>query len=108
MATPSITPALVFEACRRHRLVAVIRAAETRAALEAARAVIRGGIALVEITYSVPDAPAVMKQLVAEAPAGREAGVAAAGVRARRAPGHPRAGELRGVLHARRGPRGGG
>ena len=70
MATPTTTPALVFEACRRHRLVAVIRAAETRAALDAARAVIRGGIALVEVTYSVPDAPAVMKQLVAEAPAG--------------------------------------
>ena len=70
MATPTMTPALVFEACRRHRLVAVIRAAETRAALEAGRAVIRGGIALVEVTYSVPDAPAVMKQLVAEAPAG--------------------------------------
>src|SRR5258707_4458482 len=70
MATPSTTPALVLEACRRHGLVAVIRAAETRAALDAARAVIRGGIALGEVTYSVPDAPAVMRQLVAEAPAG--------------------------------------
>jgi 2-dehydro-3-deoxyphosphogluconate aldolase/(4S)-4-hydroxy-2-oxoglutarate aldolase len=56
----------VFAAVRAHRLVSVIRAAETNAALEAARAVIRGGIALVEITYSVPDAPSVMRQLVAE------------------------------------------
>ena len=70
MATPSQPAASVFDAIQRHRLVAVIRAAEPAAALEAARAVIRGGIALVEITYSVPDAPSVMKQLVAEAHAG--------------------------------------
>jgi 2-dehydro-3-deoxyphosphogluconate aldolase/(4S)-4-hydroxy-2-oxoglutarate aldolase len=56
----------VFAAVRAHRLVSVIRAAEAPVALEAARAVIRGGIALVEITYSVPDAPSVMRQLVAE------------------------------------------
>jgi 2-dehydro-3-deoxyphosphogluconate aldolase / (4S)-4-hydroxy-2-oxoglutarate aldolase len=56
----------VFAAVRAHRLVSVIRAAEATAALEAARAVIRGGIALVEVTYSVPDAPSVMRQLVAE------------------------------------------
>jgi 2-dehydro-3-deoxyphosphogluconate aldolase/(4S)-4-hydroxy-2-oxoglutarate aldolase len=48
-------------------LVSVIRAAEATAALEAARAVIRGGIALVEVTYSVPDAPRVMRQLVEDA-----------------------------------------
>ena len=69
MATQAIPPPLVFEAFQRHRLVAVIRAAESHAALEAARAVIRGGIALVEITYSVPDAPAVMRQLASEAAA---------------------------------------
>ena len=56
----------VFGVVRTHRLVAVIRAAETAAALEAARAVIRGGIALVEVTYSVPDAPSVMRQLASE------------------------------------------
>lgn len=56
----------VFAAVRAHRLVSVIRAAEPAAALEAARAVIRGGIALVEITYSVPDAPSVMRQLASE------------------------------------------
>jgi 2-dehydro-3-deoxyphosphogluconate aldolase/(4S)-4-hydroxy-2-oxoglutarate aldolase len=67
MATPENPTAAVFDAIRRHRLVAVIRAGEPAAALEAARAVIRGGIALVEVTYSVPDAPRVMRQLVAEA-----------------------------------------
>lgn len=67
MANPENPAAAVFDAIRRHRLVAVIRAGETAAALDAARAVIRGGIALVEVTYSVPDAPRVMRQLVAEA-----------------------------------------
>lgn len=57
----------VMDAVRAHRLVAVIRAASAEAALGAARAVVKGGIALVEVTYSVPDAPAVMRQLVADA-----------------------------------------
>ena len=48
---PSPVAAEVFAAVRMHRLVSVIRAAEPAAALEAARAVIRGGIALVEVTY---------------------------------------------------------
>ena len=63
---PSPVVTEVFAAVRSHRLVSVIRAAEPTAALEAARAVIRGGIAVVEVTYSVPDAPSVMRQLVAE------------------------------------------
>jgi 2-dehydro-3-deoxyphosphogluconate aldolase/(4S)-4-hydroxy-2-oxoglutarate aldolase len=62
--------AMVMEAVRAHRLVAVIRAARPDAALGAARAVIRGGLALVEVTYSVPDAPAVMRELAAEASPG--------------------------------------
>ena len=67
MVSPATPAALVFDAIQQHRLVAVIRAAQPAAALDAARAVIRGGIALVEVTYSVPDAPAVMRQLVDEA-----------------------------------------
>jgi 2-dehydro-3-deoxyphosphogluconate aldolase/(4S)-4-hydroxy-2-oxoglutarate aldolase len=67
MATPETPVTAVFDAIRRQRLVAVIRASEPAAALEAARAVIRGGIALVEVTYSVPDAPRVMRQLVEDA-----------------------------------------
>ncbi|HEV2105926.1 MAG TPA: hypothetical protein VGU27_09370, partial [Candidatus Eisenbacteria bacterium] len=35
-------------------------------ALAAARAVIRGGLALIEVTFTVPDAPAVMRALAAE------------------------------------------
>jgi len=70
--TPDIKPEAsanareVFDLVRAHRLVSVIRASEPAAALEAARAVIRGGIAFVEVTYSVPDAPSVMRQLVSE------------------------------------------
>ena len=69
MANPVVTPAQVFEVFRSQRLVSVIRAATSEAALGAARAVIRGGMKLVEVTYSVPDAPAVMRALAAEAPA---------------------------------------
>lgn len=68
MATPVVTPAQVFEVFRSQRLVSVIRAATSEAALGAARAVIRGGMKLVEVTYSVPDAPAVMRTLAAETP----------------------------------------
>jgi 2-dehydro-3-deoxyphosphogluconate aldolase/(4S)-4-hydroxy-2-oxoglutarate aldolase len=66
----SHTPAQVFEVARTSRLVSVIRAATPEAALGAAHAVIRGGVKLVEITYSVPDAPSVMRQLAAENHAG--------------------------------------
>lgn len=69
MATPEVTPAQVFEVFRSQRLVSVIRAATSEAALGAARAVIRGGMKLVEVTYSVPDAPAIMRTLAEEAPA---------------------------------------
>ena len=54
------------EACselRRTRLVAVIRAATPAAALAAAHAVADGGLTLIEVTYSVPDAPRVMREL---------------------------------------------
>ncbi len=56
----------VFAALSRHRLVSVIRAATPEQAYGAARAVIRGGIRLVEVTYSVPDAPSVMRRLAGE------------------------------------------
>ena len=53
----------VDEAIRKSRLVAVIRAPSTDAALAAARAVVLGGLPVVEITYSVPDAPSVMRAM---------------------------------------------
>jgi 2-dehydro-3-deoxyphosphogluconate aldolase/(4S)-4-hydroxy-2-oxoglutarate aldolase len=53
----------VFAELREHRLVAVIRAATDAQALEAARAVVRGGIRLVEITFTCPDAPGLLRAL---------------------------------------------
>ena len=51
---------------RRDRLVAVIRAASNDDAYEAARAVGRGGIRFIEVTYSVPDAPGVLRRLAGD------------------------------------------
>ena len=45
------------------RLIAVIRADSPELALDAARAVASGGIPMLEITYTVPDAPRVMRAL---------------------------------------------
>ena len=67
MSAPMNTPAKVHEVVLATRLVSVIRAATPEAALGAARAVIRGGVKLIEVTYSVPDAPSVMAELVREA-----------------------------------------
>lgn len=47
----------------RQRLLAVIRAATPEAALAAARAVARGGLSMLEVTFTVPDAPSVMAEL---------------------------------------------
>jgi 2-dehydro-3-deoxyphosphogluconate aldolase/(4S)-4-hydroxy-2-oxoglutarate aldolase len=59
---------------REQRLIAVIRASSTAAALGAANAVAEGGIRLVEVTFTVPAAPQVMAEL-----AGREDVVVGAG-----------------------------
>lgn len=48
------------------RLVAVVRTATAEHALAAARAVARGGVRLVEITMTVPDADEVIAQLAGE------------------------------------------
>ena len=53
----------VFAELSSSRLVAVIRAATDEQAFEAARAVIRGGIRLVEVTFTCPDAPAILRRL---------------------------------------------
>jgi 2-dehydro-3-deoxyphosphogluconate aldolase/(4S)-4-hydroxy-2-oxoglutarate aldolase len=58
------TPAeIVFSELAASRLVAVIRAATNDAAFEAARAVARGGIRLVEVTFTCPDAPGILRRL---------------------------------------------
>ena len=48
---------------REHRLLAVIRAPSPAAALGAARAVAAGGLPLLEVTYTVPDATGVIAEL---------------------------------------------
>ncbi len=53
----------VLAELRATRLVSVIRAATNTHALEAARAVIRGGIRLVEVTFTCPDAPGILRSL---------------------------------------------
>jgi 2-dehydro-3-deoxyphosphogluconate aldolase/(4S)-4-hydroxy-2-oxoglutarate aldolase len=53
-------------ALRAHRLVAVIRAATPGAAYDAARTVVGNGLPIVEITFTVPDAPAVMLRMAGE------------------------------------------
>ena len=53
----------LFRRLREQRLVAVIRAPSRAAALRAALAVADGGITLLEITFTVPEAPQVMAEL---------------------------------------------
>lgn len=52
-----------LEEIERHKLVVVIRTETPEQAYEAARACIRGGVRLVEITFSVPDAHEVIEKL---------------------------------------------
>ncbi len=46
-------------------VLAVLRTSSSEAALDASEAIIRGGIAGIEVTYSTPDAPAVIRELIA-------------------------------------------
>ncbi|MBI5708883.1 MAG: bifunctional 4-hydroxy-2-oxoglutarate aldolase/2-dehydro-3-deoxy-phosphogluconate aldolase [Candidatus Eisenbacteria bacterium] len=55
-----------FTKLRERRLVAVIRAPSHEAALGAARAVAAGGIPIVEVTFTVPDAPRVIAELASD------------------------------------------
>jgi len=48
---------------RERRMLAVIRASSTAAAVAAARAVVEGGISLLEITFTVPHAPRAIAEL---------------------------------------------
>ena len=66
-------PVALKELRERH-LVAAIRAHSDDAALAAARAVAKGGVTLVEITFTVPDAPKVIAAL-----AGTEGAIVGAG-----------------------------
>lgn len=60
--------ALLTGALGRHRVVAVVRHRDADVAREIARGCISGGLGLVEITTTVPDAFALVADLVADAP----------------------------------------
>ncbi len=46
-------------------ILAVLRAPSPELALEATEAIIRGGVTGIEVTFSTPDAPAVIRELIA-------------------------------------------
>ena len=46
-------------------ILAVLRAPSPELALEASEAIIRGGVTGIEVTFSTPDAPAVIRELIA-------------------------------------------
>ena len=52
-----------LQAVRDTGVLAVLRASDPDAAIEAADALIRGGVTGIEVTYSTPDAPAVIAEL---------------------------------------------
>jgi 2-dehydro-3-deoxyphosphogluconate aldolase/(4S)-4-hydroxy-2-oxoglutarate aldolase len=54
---------LALTRLREQRLLAVIRAPSAAVAIAAARAVARGGVTLLEVTFTVPDAPRVIAEL---------------------------------------------
>ena len=53
-------------ALHEHRLISAIRARSAAEALGAAKAIAHGGVRLLEITFTVPDAPKVMEALASE------------------------------------------
>lgn len=54
-----------LSALRQARVLAAVRAPSAQSALDAADALVRGGVTGLEITYSTPDAPAVIRELAA-------------------------------------------
>jgi len=76
---------LAFQRLRERRLIAVIRAPSSAAALSAAVAVARGGITMIEVTFTVPDAPRVMAELTGRADLTVGAGTVLTGTQARQA-----------------------
>jgi 2-dehydro-3-deoxyphosphogluconate aldolase/(4S)-4-hydroxy-2-oxoglutarate aldolase len=58
-----------LETLGTQHLIGVVRAATPESAVAAARAIVRGGIALVEVTFTVPDAARAMSTLAGTAEA---------------------------------------
>lgn len=50
---------------RQSGVLAVLRASSPELALEASEAILRGGVTGIEVTFSTPDAPAVIRELIA-------------------------------------------
>jgi len=61
-----MTKTELMDEMQAHRLVAVIRSKTAEEALATARAVGEGGVKFVEITFTVPDAPDVIRTLAGE------------------------------------------
>jgi 2-dehydro-3-deoxyphosphogluconate aldolase/(4S)-4-hydroxy-2-oxoglutarate aldolase len=57
-----MTTPIALARLREQRLLAVIRAPSQQAALASANAVAKGGVTLLEITFTVPDAPRVIAE----------------------------------------------
>ncbi|SEM08015.1 2-dehydro-3-deoxyphosphogluconate aldolase / (4S)-4-hydroxy-2-oxoglutarate aldolase [Blastococcus sp. DSM 46786] len=68
--TGSTTAGSFVASLGRHRVVAVVRHHDADAARETARACIAGGLGLIEITLTTPDAVALVSDLAASAPDG--------------------------------------
>jgi 2-dehydro-3-deoxyphosphogluconate aldolase/(4S)-4-hydroxy-2-oxoglutarate aldolase len=73
---------LALTRLREQRLLAAIRAPSPEAALGAALAVAKGGVTLLEVTYTVPDAPRVMAELARRADVTVGAGTVLTGAQA--------------------------
>ncbi|MGW9157233.1 bifunctional 4-hydroxy-2-oxoglutarate aldolase/2-dehydro-3-deoxy-phosphogluconate aldolase [Microbacterium sp. NPDC055665] len=54
-----------LDRARSTGILAVLRASSPELALEASEAIIRGGVTGIEVTFSTPDAPAVIRELIA-------------------------------------------
>lgn len=54
-----------LDRARTTGILAVLRAPSPEQALEASEAIIRGGVTGIEVTFSTPDAPAVIRELIA-------------------------------------------
>ncbi|MGM1018937.1 MAG: bifunctional 4-hydroxy-2-oxoglutarate aldolase/2-dehydro-3-deoxy-phosphogluconate aldolase [Actinomycetota bacterium] len=54
-----------LDRARATGVLAVLRASSPEVAIDAAEAIIRGGVTGIEVTFSTPDAPAVIRELIA-------------------------------------------
>lgn len=53
----------VMETIKRHRVAAIVRAADSQAAVDIGRAIIRGGLPVVEVSFNTPGALDAIREL---------------------------------------------